>query len=243
MLEDKEIKALLIKAQNGDQIAKECILENNINLVRSVVHRFTNRGYEWDDLFQLGCIGLVKAIERFDTTFSVKFSTYAVPMIIGEIRRFMRDDNPVKVSRPIKELAYKVHRTQERLQGILGREPTIAEIAKDLSLVPQEIVAALEANQSPVSLYASVFHDSGDPILLLDQLKYCDGQDNAYFENLALKEILLRLPEKERVVIQLRFFADKTQAEVAEIIGLSQVQISRIEKYALKLMREFMQTS
>ncbi|GMA99210.1 SigF/SigG family RNA polymerase sporulation sigma factor [Pelosinus sp. IPA-1] len=243
MLEDKEIKALLIKAQNGDQIAKEYILENNINLVRSVVHRFTNRGYEWDDLFQLGCIGLVKAIERFDTTFSVKFSTYAVPMIIGEIRRFMRDDNPVKVSRPIKELAYKVHRTQERLQGILGREPTIAEIAKDLSLVPQEIVAALEANQSPVSLYASVFHDNGDPILLLDQLKYCDGQDNAYFENLALKEILLRLPEKERVVIQLRFFADKTQAEVAEIIGLSQVQISRIEKYALKLMREFMQTS
>ncbi|AIF51522.1 SigF/SigG family RNA polymerase sporulation sigma factor [Pelosinus sp. UFO1] len=243
MLEDKEIKALLIKAQNGDQIAKEYILENNINLVRSVVHRFTNRGYEWDDLFQLGCIGLVKAIERFDTTFSVKFSTYAVPMIIGEIRRFMRDDNPVKVSRPIKELAYKVHRTQERLQGLLGREPTIAEIAKDLSLVPQEIVAALEANQSPVSLYASVFHDSGDPILLLDQLKYCDGQDNAYFENLALKEILLRLPEKERVVIQLRFFADKTQAEVAEIIGLSQVQISRIEKYALKLMREFMQTS
>lgn len=243
MLEDKEIKALLIRAQNGDQIAKEYILENNINLVRSVVHRFTNRGYEWDDLFQLGCIGLVKAIERFDTTFSVKFSTYAVPMIIGEIRRFMRDDNPVKVSRPVKELAYKVHRTQERLQGILGREPTIAEIAKDLSLVPQEIVAALEANQSPVSLYASVFHDSGDPILLLDQLKYCDGQDNAYFENLALKEVLLRLPEKERVVIQLRFFADKTQAEVAEIIGLSQVQISRIEKYALKLMREYMKTS
>lgn len=243
MLEDKEIKTLLIRAQNGDQIAKECILENNINLVRSVVHRFTNRGYEWDDLFQLGCIGLVKAIERFDTTFSVKFSTYAVPMIIGEIRRFMRDDNPVKVSRPVKELAYKVHRTQERLQGVLGREPTIAEIAKDLSLVPQEIVAALEANQSPVSLYASVFHDNGDPILLLDQLKYCDGQDNAYFENLALKEILLRLPEKERIVIQLRFFADKTQAEVAEIIGLSQVQISRIEKYALKLMREFMQTS
>jgi RNA polymerase sporulation-specific sigma factor len=243
MLEDEEIKILLYKAQTGDQVAKECILENNINLVRSVVHRFTNRGYEWDDLFQLGCIGLVKAIERFDTKFSVKFSTYAVPMIIGEIRRFIRDDNPVKVSRPIKELAYKVHRTQERLQGILGREPTINEIAKDLSLVPQEIVAALEANQTPTSLYASVFHDDGDPILLLDQIKYCDGQDSAYIENLALKEILLRLPEKERIVIQLRFFVDKTQAEVAEIIGLSQVQISRIEKHALKLMKEFMQTS
>jgi RNA polymerase sporulation-specific sigma factor len=245
MLEDEEIKTLLHKAQAGDQIAKEYILENNINLVRSVVHRFTNRGYEWDDLFQLGCIGLVKAIERFDTKFSVKFSTYAVPMIIGEIRRFIRDDNPVKVSRPVKELAYKVHRTQERLQGVLGRDPTINEIAKDLSLVPQEIVAALEANQTPTSLYASVFHDDGDPILLLDQIKYCDGQDqdSAYIDKLALKEILLRLPEKERIVIHLRFFVDKTQAEVAEIIGLSQVQISRIEKHALKLMKDFMQTS
>lgn len=243
MLEDEEIKTLLHKAQAGDQIAKEYILENNINLVRSVVHRFTNRGYEWDDLFQLGCIGLVKAIERFDTKFSVKFSTYAVPMIIGEIRRFIRDDNPVKVSRPVKELAYKVHRTQERLQGILGRDPTISEVANDLSLVPQEVVAALEAIQVPTSLYASVFHDDGDPILLLDQIKYCEGEDSTYFEKLALKEILLRLPEKERIVIHLRFFADKTQAEVAEIIGLSQVQISRIEKHALKLMKEFMQTS
>ncbi|AJQ27760.1 RNA polymerase sporulation sigma factor SigF [Pelosinus fermentans] len=243
MLEDEEIKNLLHKAQAGDQIAKEYILENNINLVRSVVHRFTNRGYEWDDLFQLGCIGLVKAIERFDTKFSVKFSTYAVPMIIGEIRRFIRDDNPVKVSRPVKELAYKVHRTQERLQGVLGRDPTITEIAKELSLAPQEVVAALEAIQTPTSLYANVFHDDGDPILLLDQMKYCEEEDSAYFEKLALKEIVLRLPEKERLVIHLRFFADKTQAEVAQIIGLSQVQISRIEKQALKLMKEFMQTS
>ncbi len=243
MLEDEEIKKLLHKAQAGDQIAKEYILENNINLVRSVVHRFTNRGYEWDDLFQLGCIGLVKAIERFDTKFSVKFSTYAVPMIIGEIRRFIRDDNPVKVSRPVKELAYKVHRTQERLQGVLGRDPTITEIAKELSLAPQEVVAALEAIQTPTSLYANVFHDDGDPILLLDQMKYCEEEDSAYFEKLALKEIVLRLPEKERLVIHLRFFADKTQAEVAQLIGLSQVQISRIEKQALKLMKEFMQTS
>ncbi len=243
MLEDDEIKNLLYKAQAGDQIAKEYLLENNINLVRSVVHRFTNRGYEWDDLFQLGCIGLVKAIERFDTKFSVKFSTYAVPMIIGEIRRFIRDDNPVKVSRPVKELAYKVHRTQERLQGALGRDPTITEVAKELSLAPQEVVAALEAIQTPTSLYANVFHDDGDPILLLDQMKYCEEKDSAYFENLALKEIVLRLPEKERLVIHLRFFADKTQAEVAQIIGLSQVQISRIEKQALKLMKEFMQTS
>ena len=129
MLENDEIRTLICAAQTGDQTAKETILEHNLNLVRSVVHRFTNRGYEWDDLFQIGCIGLIKAIQRFDIKFGVQFSTYAVPMIIGEIRRFMRDDNPVKVSRPVKELAYRVHRTQEKLQGVLGREPTIKEVA------------------------------------------------------------------------------------------------------------------
>ncbi|HEY3425219.1 MAG TPA: SigF/SigG family RNA polymerase sporulation sigma factor [Negativicutes bacterium] len=243
MLADEELKELIKKAQAGNQDAKETILEHNINLVRSIVHRFTNRGYEWDDLFQIGCIGLIKAIERFDINFGVKFSTYAVPMIIGEIRRFIRDDNPVKVSRPIKELAYRVHRTQEKLQGILGREPTITEISKELALAPQEIVSALEAVQAPTSLYDHAFHDNGDQIPLLDQIKYCDGQDNAYFEKLALKEILLRLPDKERIVIHLRFFEDRTQSEIAALIGLSQVQISRIEKHALKLIKEFMQTS
>lgn len=243
MLGNDEIKTLLYEAQAGDQRAKETILENNLNLVRSVVHRFTNRGYEWDDLFQIGCIGLIKAIERFDMKFGVQFSTYAVPMIIGEIRRFMRDDNPVKVSRPVKELAYRVHRTQEKLQGVLGREPTITEVAADLILAPQEIVAALEAIQSPSSLYANAFHNDGDSVLLLDQIKYCDGQDGVYFERLALKEVLSRLPEKERIVIHLRFFEDKTQAEIGVVIGLSQVQVSRIEKHALKLIREFMQTS
>jgi len=243
MLGNDEIKTLIQKAQAGDQIAKETILEHNLNLVRSVVHRFTNRGYEWDDLFQIGCMGLVKAIERFDMTFGVQFSTYAVPMIIGEIRRFMRDDNPVKVSRPVKELAYRVHRTQEKLQGLLGREPTISEVAADLVLAPQEVVAALEAIQSPSSLYANTFHNDGDSVLVLDQIKYCDGQDGAYFESLALKEVLSRLPPKERTVIHLRFFEDKTQAEIGVIIGLSQVQVSRIEKQALKLIREFMQTS
>jgi len=243
MLGNDEIKTLIPKAQAGDQTAKETILENNLNLVRSVVYRFTNRGYEWDDLFQIGCIGLIKAIERFDMTFEVQFSTYAVPMIIGEIRRFMRDDNPVKVSRPVKELAYRVHRTQEKLQGLLGREPTITEVAADLVLAPQEVVAALEAIRSPSSLYANTFHNDGDSVLLLDQIKYCDGQDSAYFEKLALKEVLSRLPAKEHTVIHLRFFEDKTQAEIGIIIGLSQVQVSRIEKHALKLIREFMQTS
>lgn len=243
MLGNDEIKTLIYEAQAGNQTAKETILEHNLNLVRSVVHRFTNRGYEWDDLFQIGCIGLIKSIERFDMKFGVQFSTYAVPMIIGEIRRFMRDDNPVKVSRPVKELAYRVHRTQEKLQGMLGREPTITEVAADLVLAPQEVVAALEAIQSPSSLYANAFHHDGDSVLLLDQIKYCDGQDGAYFERLALKEVLSRLPVKERTVIHLRFFEDKTQAEIGIMIGLSQVQVSRIEKHALKLIREFMQTS
>ena len=243
MLGNDEIKKLLYEAQAGDQLAKETILEHNLNLVRSVVHRFTNRGYEWDDLFQIGSIGLIKAIERFDMKFEVQFSTYAVPMIIGEIRRFMRDDNPVKVSRPVKELAYRVHRTQEKLQGILGREPTITEVAVDLTLAPQEIVAALEAIQSPASLYANAFRNDGDSVLLLDQIKYCDGQDGACFEKLVLKEVLSRLPAKERSVIHLRFFEDRTQAEIGVMIGLSQVQVSRIEKHALKLIRELMQTS
>jgi len=243
MLGNDEIKALIQKAQSGDKMAKEVILEHNLNLVRSVVHRFTNRGYEWDDLFQIGCIGLIKAIERFDMKFEVQFSTYAVPMIIGEIRRFMRDDNPIKVSRPVKELAYRVHRTQEKLQGLLGREPTITEVAADLLLAPQEIVAALEAVQSPASLYANVFHNDGDSVLLLDQIKYTDGQDSIYFEKLALMEVLSRLPVKERGIIQLRFFEDRTQAEIGEIIGLSQVQVSRIEKNALKLIRSLLQTS
>ena len=250
MLKDEEFKELLYKAQSAEPDvqadAKERLLEGNLNLVRSIVHRFINRGYEWDDLFQIGCMGLLKAIERFDLNFSVKFSTYAVPMIIGEIRRFIRDDNPVKVSRPLKELAFKVHKVQEKLQGTLGREPTITEIAGELSLAPQEIVAALEAVQPQISLYEQAFQNSeggGESIHLLDQIALTDGQDGAYFDKLALKEVLSRLPVKERTVIYLRFFADKTQAEIAAAIGLSQVQVSRIEKQALKSIRKLLQTS
>ncbi|CUH94055.1 RNA polymerase sigma-F factor [Propionispora sp. 2/2-37] len=243
MLANEELLNLIKRAQKGDFGAKESILENNLNLVRSIVYRFLNRGYEWDDLFQIGCIGLVKAIERFDVQYNVKFSTYAVPMIIGEIRRFIRDDNPVKVSRPLKELAYRVHKSQEKLQGIMGREPTINEVAEDLETAPQEIVAALEALQPPASLYEPAFHDDGDNVLLLDQITSCEGQEGAFFDKLVLKEVLSRLPEKERKVIHMRFFEDRTQSEIAALIGLSQVQISRIEKNALKLIRFFLQTS
>lgn len=244
MLETEQFKEYIHRAQMGDESAKEIIIQQNFNLVRSIVHRFLNRGYEWDDLFQIGCIGLIKAVERFNLSFSVKFSTYAVPMIIGEIRRFIRDDNPVKVSRPVKELAYRVHRAQEKLHGTLGREPTINEVAKELSLAPQEIVSALEAVQPPASLYASAFHDdSGDTTPLLDQIKYTNGQDSSYFEELALREVISRLPPKERAIIQMRFFEDKTQSEIASVIGISQVQVSRIEKQALKAIKEFLQTS
>ena len=242
MLGNDEMRALLARAQAGDADAKEEILKANLNLVRSIVHRFTGRGYEWDDLFQIGCIGLIKAVERFDAGFSVKFSTYAVPMIIGEIRRFMRDDSPVKVSRPLKELAYRVHRVQERLQGTLGREPTMGELAAELALPVQDIALALEAVQPPASLYDQTFFDDGDPIHRLDQIGV-GGQDGADIDNLALREILSRLPPRERMVIRLRFFEDKTQADIARIIGLSQVQVSRIEKQALRLIKEYLQTS
>lgn len=243
MVGDNEIKELLAKAQSGDLAAKDSLLQNNLNLVRSIVHRFNGRGYEWDDLFQIGCIGLMKAIDRFDTTYSVKFSTYAVPMIIGEIRRFIRDDNPVKVSRPLKELAYRVHKVQESLRGTLGREPTIGEVATELAVPSQDIALALEAIQPPASLYEQSFFGDGDPIHLLDQLRHDDGQESAYFDNLALREVLSRLPPRERRVVEMRFFDDKTQAEIARMIGLSQVQVSRIEKQALRLLREYLQTS
>lgn len=243
MLDAEESRELLRRAQAGDQDAKEQLIRHNLNLVRSIVHRFTGRGYEWDDLFQIGCIGLIKAVERFDTDYSVKFSTYAVPMIIGEIRRFIRDDSPVKVSRPLKELAFRVRRAQEKLQGAFGREPTIVEVAEELALAPQEIALALEAVQPPASLYDQTFFEDGDPIHRLDQLGDTDGQDGADIDSLALQEILSRLPPRERLVIRLRFFEDKTQAEIARLIGLSQVQVSRIEKQALRLIKEYLQTS
>lgn len=240
---DEEIGVLLSQARQGSSDAKEQLIERNLNLVRSIVHRFTGRGYEWDDLFQIGCIGLIKAIERFDPSFSVRFSTYAVPMIIGEIRRYIRDDSPVKVSRPLKELAYRVHRAQEKLQGSLGREPTIGEVAEELALSPQEIAEALEAAQPIASLYDQTHFEDGDPLHRMDQIGCDPGHDVAAIDNIALKEILSRLPPRERMVIQLRFFEDKTQTEIARLIGLSQVQVSRIEKQALRLIKEYLQTS
>lgn len=239
-LADEDFRALISRAQAGEQAAREQLVANNLNLVRSILQRFTNRGYEWDDLFQIGCIGLVKAIDRFDLNIPVKFSTYAVPMIIGEIKRFFRDDNPVKVSRPMKELAYKVHKMQSSLQAEWGRDPTVQELSQKLKVPVGEIVSALEAAQTPTSLYELAYHDGGDPIYLMDQIKLENPEEENFFENFAIKEVLEKLSDKERKVIRLRFFMDKTQAEVASIIGLSQVQVSRIEKQALLTMRKYM---
>lgn len=239
-LADEDFRVLISRAQAGEQAAREQLVANNLNLVRSILQRFTNRGYEWDDLFQIGCIGLVKAIDRFDLNIPVKFSTYAVPMIIGEIKRFFRDDNPVKVSRPLKELAYKVHKMQSALQAEWGRDPTVQELSQKLKVPVGEIISALEAVQTPTSLYELAYHDGGDPIFLMDQIKLENPEEENFFEKFAIKEVLEKLSDKERKVIRLRFFMDKTQAEVAGIIGLSQVQVSRIEKQALLTMRKYM---
>lgn len=238
LLSDSEMKELLIKSKGGDEEARERLINCNLRLVFNLVQRFDNRGYELEDLFQIGTIGLIKAIDKFDFKYDVKFSTYAVPMILGEIKRFLRDDNPIKVSRSLKELAYQVHRVRESLTKELGKEPTIAEIAKELNTSEEQIVTALEAVNQPSSIYETLYQDEGDPIFVLDQLK--DEKDHhSWIDELALKEVMDKLPERHRQVILMRFFQDKTQTEVASAIGLSQVQVSRIERQALKIMREY----
>ncbi|NLC76594.1 MAG: RNA polymerase sporulation sigma factor SigF [Clostridia bacterium] len=239
LLSDEEMAELLQKAKQGDESAREKLINCNLKLVFSLVQRFENRGYELEDLFQIGTIGLIKAIDKFDFSYNVKFSTYAVPMIVGEIKRFLRDDHPVKVSRSLKETAYRVHRLREQLSKKLGREPSLSELSEQLGIKQEQIIAALEAIQQPGSIYETLYQDEGDTIFLLDQLS--DPKDHqAWIDKLALKEVLDKLPERHRQVIMMRFFEDKTQTEVAAIVGLSQVQISRIERQALKTMRELL---
>ncbi len=236
LLSDDEMTELLQKAQAGDTEARERLINCNLRLVFNLVQRFANRGYEIEDLFQIGTIGLIKAIDKFDLSYNVKFSTYAVPMIIGEIRRFLRDDNPVKVSRSLKENAYKINKARESLTRELGREPTLQEIGEYLNLSVDEMIASLEAVQSPASIHETLYQDDGDPIYIIDQLKN-NKDDVSWFEKIALKEVLAKLSDKEREIIMLRFFHDKTQTEVANQVGLSQVQVSRIERQALKRFR------
>ncbi len=238
LLKDEEMRNLIKRAQSSDHEARDKLVNCNLKLVFNLVQRFQNRGYELEDLFQIGTIGLMKAIDKFDLSYDVKFSTYAVPMIVGEIRRFLRDDSPVKVSRSIKEAAYRIQMTKDRLTAKLGREPTIGEIAEDLGCTREEVVTALEASQQPTSIYETLHQDDGDPIYILDQLKSEQDSDNPWLEQLAVKELLAKLSERDRKIIIWRFFDDLTQSEVARRLNISQVQVSRLERQALKKLRQ-----
>jgi RNA polymerase sporulation-specific sigma factor len=237
-LDDKEVKSLIYQSQDGDIRARDKLVESNIRLVWSVVQRFLNRGYEADDLFQIGCIGLLKSIDKFDLSYDVKFSTYAVPMIIGEIQRFLRDDGTVKVSRSLKEMANKIRRAKDDLSKTLGRQPKISEIADDLGITPEEVVFAQDAMRSPSSIHETVYENDGDPITLMDQIS--DEDQHKWFDRFALKEAIIGLSERERLIVYLRYFKDHTQSEVAERLGISQVQVSRLEKKILKYIKEEM---
>lgn len=235
---------LIEKAQQGDENAKSMLVSNNLGLVRSVIKRFNNRGYDKEDLYQLGCIGLVKAIEKFDFSFNVRFSTYAVPMIIGEIKRFLRDDGMIKVSRSMKQIAAKVKMTKESLVKKMGKEPTLSEISKVLDIPQEDIVMALEANVQLEYLYDVIHKDDSSPVHLIDKISSKKGQDeNNVTDRIALNEILSRLKSRERKIIILRYFKDKTQSEIAKTLGISQVQVSRIEKKILGQMRDLLDKS
>jgi len=236
-LTQDEFLELISRAQSGDPEAENFLVENNIGLVRSVVKRFLNRGCEYDDLIQIGSIGLLKAIKKFDAGFNVKFSTYAIPMIIGEIKRFLRDDGIIKVSRNLKEIANRAHIAKETLEKGYGREPTISEIASVLEISKEDLVVALDSVQSTEYLYETIHQDDGSPILLIDRIS-CSEEDDDIIDKLALKEVLSALDPRERQIIMLRYFKDMTQCLVAQMLGMSQVQVSRIEKKIIGKLRE-----
>ena len=237
-LKDDEVKKLIERSQAGDQDARDLIVNRNTRLVWSVVQRFLNRGYEPDDLFQIGCIGLIKSVDKFDLSYDVKFSTYAVPMIIGEIQRFLRDDGTVKVSRSIKELGNKIRKMKDELSKTLGRVPTVNEIAEQLEITPEEVVFAGEASRSLSSIHETVYENDGDPITLLDQI--ADISETKWFDKIALKEAIRHLEERERLIVYLRYYKDQTQSEVATRLGISQVQVSRLEKKILEQIKDQM---
>lgn len=237
-LTQDEFLRIISRAQSGDSEAENFLVENNIGLVRSVVRRFLNRGCEYDDLIQIGSIGLLKAIKKFDSSFNVRFSTYAIPMIIGEIKRFLRDDGIIKVSRSLKEIANKAHIAKETLEKDYGREPTISEIASVLEISKEDLVVALESVQSTEYLYETIHQDDGSPILLIDRISCNENEDIDIIDKLALKEVLSALEPKERQIIMLRYFKDMTQCQVAEMLEMSQVQVSRVEKKIINKLRQ-----
>lgn len=238
VLKNETMRILFAKMQEGDNEARETLIQGNLRLVLSVIQRFSNRGEYVDDLFQVGCIGLIKAIDNFDLGQNVRFSTYAVPMVIGEIRRYLRDNNAVRVSRSLRDIAYKALQAREKLVNANEAEPSISQIAQELAIPREEVVFALDAIQEPVSLFEPIYNDGGDPILVMDQISDDKNTDEQWLEKISIKEAMKKLNEREKHIVNLRFFSGKTQMEVAEEIGISQAQVSRLEKAALKQLKK-----
>ncbi|WP_044642492.1 RNA polymerase sporulation sigma factor SigG [Risungbinella massiliensis] len=239
VLKNQEMRILFRELQSGELSARETLVNGNLRLVLSVIQRFNNRGECVDDLFQVGCIGLMKAIDNFDLGQNVKFSTYAVPMIIGEIRRYLRDNNPIRVSRSLRDIAYKALQIRDQLTNRFNREPTIMEISRELNVPKEDVVFALDAIQDPVSMFEPVYQDGGDPIYVMDQISDDKTKDAQWLEEIALKEGLGRLNDREKMILSMRFFEGKTQMEVADEIGISQAQVSRLEKAAIQQMNRY----
>lgn len=238
-LSSKKKEELFKKIKEGDQNARQEFINGNLRLVLSVVKKFTNRGEQPDDLFQIGCIGLIKALDNFDLSHNVQFSTYAVPMIVGELRRYLRDSGAVKVSRSLKDTAYKSLGAKERLTNKLGREPDFYEIAKEINVDPKEVMTSLEAICDPVSLFEPIYNDGGDVILVMDQISDNENKEEQWTSDLAISEAIDKLSAKEKAIISMRFYQDKTQMEIASEIGISQAQVSRLEKNALTSVKKF----
>ena len=240
ILKAEEKEELFRRIKQGDEEARELYIKGNLRLVLSVIKRFSNSSENMDDLFQIGCIGLIKAIDNFDTTLNVKFSTYAVPMIIGEIRRYLRDNNSIRVSRSLRDIAYRAIYAKETYVKNNLKEPTITEIAQEIGIDKETIVYAMDAIQNPVSLFEPVYTEGGDTLYVMDQISDKKNREENWVENLSLREAVNRLNKRERHIIDLRFYEGKTQMEVAQEIGISQAQVSRLEKNALKTMRNYL---
>lgn len=240
LLKNAEKEALFKRIQSGDKEARELYIKGNLRLVLSIIQRFSNSNENVDDLFQIGCIGLMKAIDNFDLTQNVKFSTYAVPMIIGEIRRYLRDNNSIRVSRSLRDTAYKAIYAKEALTKKNDKEPTVNEIAKEIGMNSKDIIFALDAIQNPVSLFEPVYSEGGDTLFIMDQISDKKNKEENWVEEISLKEAMDRLSDRENNIIKLRFFQGKTQMEVADEIHISQAQVSRLEKSALKNMKNYL---
>lgn len=240
LLKESEKDELLLKIKCGDKEARQIFIKGNLRLVLSVIKRFSNSNENADDLFQIGCIGLIKAIDNFDINQQVKFSTYAVPMIIGEIRRYLRDNNSIRVSRSLRDIAYKAIYTKEAYIKKYDKEPTMCEIAEEIGVSSEEIVYALDAIQSPVSLYEPVYSEGGDTLYIMDQVSDKKNREENWIEDISLKEAMKKLPSREKNIIDLRFYQGKTQMEVAKEINISQAQVSRLEKNALNIMKNYL---